>query len=318
MPAFEYVNATEDRIDDLIEVLVNARADDPHERRLSREEARAFYLRDVDFDPNAAWIVLSEAKPIAFGWAVVEKNRVDAGMDDGFMEVDVVKEFRGKGVEEELIDRCLTYIRSRGVRKARSRSMQDDRWKKNLLESHAFSEAYRVYDLIMPGRSEIPEVAVPEGYVLETHDVKELSEKAMAEIIEAFNESFLDHYNFVPEPKERFMKIMSSVEDPWQAILARKDDAIAGLCLAEKSDRLNAERGENTGWIVILGVRPPYRRRGLARAMLAEAADWLSGQGLESIQIAVQAKNENALNLYKSFGFVKQRESISYEKLIGQ
>ena len=98
VPAFEYVNTTEDRIDDLIEVLVNARADDPHERRLSREEARAFYIHDVDFDPNAAWIVLSEGEPIAFGWAVVEKNSVDAGMDDGFMEVDVVKEFRGMGV----------------------------------------------------------------------------------------------------------------------------------------------------------------------------------------------------------------------------
>jgi ribosomal protein S18 acetylase RimI-like enzyme len=312
VPAIEYVHVTEDRIDDLIEVLAKSKVDDPHERRLSPEEARAFYIEDPDFDLNGTWIAMSGRDPVAVGWVIVEENRLAAGKDDAYMEVDVVPEYRGSGIEEELMRKCLDYIRSRGVGKARSRGVQGSQWKKSLLEANDFVEAYRVYDLVRSGRGDVPVVRLPEGYTLENRDMKGLTDDELLSAVDAFNESFLDHYNFVPERPERFLSIRDSAKDPWAAIVVKKGDEIAGVCLVEKSDSLNQEKEVSVGWVIVLGVRPAHRRQGLARAMLASAIEWLMDQGLESVFLSVQSVNEKALDLYKSLGFEKDGEQVSY------
>ena len=52
-----------------------------------------------------------------------------------------------------------------------------------------------------------------------------------------------------------------------------------------------------------LGVAEAYRRRGVARALMAAAADKAKQMGGDRLGLAVEADNEPAVRLYESLGF---------------
>ena len=55
-----------------------------------------------------------------------------------------------------------------------------------------------------------------------------------------------------------------------------------------------------------MGVRRDLRRLGLARRLLAHAAQWAAGQGLKWIDLEVLSANEAAVALYRREGFLMQ------------
>jgi GNAT superfamily N-acetyltransferase len=308
---------TEESLDDMIEVLARAREDDPHERRLTLDEAKEQTFLDPDFDPAGTWLAMMNGDAVGFGLALVERNRIEAGKDDAYVEIEVVKENRGKEVEDRLLGECLGYIRSRGVGKALCRSLADDDWKRSVLTSHSFEEAYRVYILERMGTERTDRVSPPTGYRLEHKVFSECSDEDISTLVDALNDSFQDHYNFAPERLERVINFRDRTEDPRALILALKGDEIAGLCLCEESATLNEEKGRRTGWVDIIGVRPRHRRKGLARVLLADGVNWILDRGMDTVYLGVFAKNEKALGLYQSFGFSKDRESIWFTRNLG-
>lgn len=65
------------------------------------------------------------------------------------------------------------------------------------------------------------------------------------------------------------------------------------------------------GWGCITAVRTPpdFRRRGVARALIAALADWAGGQDAESLFLQVEEDNVAALSLYAAAGY---REAYRY------
>lgn len=61
------------------------------------------------------------------------------------------------------------------------------------------------------------------------------------------------------------------------------------------------------GEIEFLGILPQYRGQGLGSMLLAMGIRALAGAGYEHIQLAVNVKNENALQLYTRMGFERWR-----------
>ncbi len=64
--------------------------------------------------------------------------------------------------------------------------------------------------------------------------------------------------------------------------------------------------------IIALGTAPALRRRGLARALVAEALRYASENGLRRILLEVRVSNLAALQLYQSYGFVAGRQREQY------
>lgn len=83
----------------------------------------------------------------------------------------------------------------------------------------------------------------------------------------------------------------------WQ--LGRLDansEAVAVLLLADQPERDTLE-------VAYLGVTPPWRRRGLGRAALGHALE-LARPSRERIELAVDVRNQPALRLYRTSGFI--------------
>ena len=68
--------------------------------------------------------------------------------------------------------------------------------------------------------------------------------------------------------------------------------------------------------MLTLAVAEPYRRRGVARALLKEAYRWGHQVGLKKISLNVRANNSGALKLYEGQGFVlegRERAQVRLE-----
>ena len=57
------------------------------------------------------------------------------------------------------------------------------------------------------------------------------------------------------------------------------------------------------GWTDPIGTAPPYRKKGLARAIILEALWRLKGRGIEDAVLGVTGSNEAARKLYESIGY---------------
>lgn len=67
---------------------------------------------------------------------------------------------------------------------------------------------------------------------------------------------------------------------------------------------LGSRVSERSGHITQLCIRPHSRRRGLGRLLLAVAAAGFARQGLSEVSLTVTEANSNAIDLYRSEGYV--------------
>lgn len=300
----------------MVEVLALSRAGIPFERRLTHSEAKTHTFLDPDFDAKSTWLVWIGDEAVGFGDVNVDSNRISAGRNDGRMDIDIVPAHRREGIEEELLARSLAYLRSRGVSSALVRCYADDQWKVQFLRSNSFVEYYRVHDLVRRSHAAMPSAELPPGFSIQHKPFSEFSDDELVAVTDAFNESFLDHFNFAPELPERFINWRNATGDPMLITTVTFGETIVGVCISEESALFNKEQGVRIGWINIVGVVPQHRRLGLARAMLVDGIEWILSRGMDAVYIGVISDNEKALGLYKSLGFEKEHESLWLKRVL--
>jgi mycothiol synthase len=162
-------------------------------------------------------------------------------------------------------------------------------------------------DLTMP----IAERPLPDG--LEVRPVRADDHRR---IWEADVEAFQDHWGHA-EPTEtdyeRWYAIPELDTSLWQ--VAWDGDEVAGSVMTfvyrEENDTLGIARG----WLEHISVRRPWRRRGLASALIARAMLDLRARGLTEAALGVDAENlTGALRVYEALGFRRARTGIGYRK----
>lgn len=115
------------------------------------------------------------------------------------------------------------------------------------------------------------------------------------------HESFIDHYGFVPIPHDQFAAQTRALAgfDPRAVWIAQDDDG-SDVGFLVGTDRRS---GDLQGYIAMLGVRPGYRGRGVAKALLRHAFDYYKERGMLGVQLGVDAHNTTgATRLYESMG----------------
>lgn len=157
--------------------------------------------------------------------------------------------------------------------------------------------------------SEEPEQPVwPEGITVRTYETGETRA-----VYDAVMDAFADHWDHVPTAFEEWehFTVGSTMFDPTLWFLADVDGEIAGFSLCV------SERRPGTGHVASLGVRPPWRRRGLGLALLLHSFHELRARGRPKVDLGVDAENTTgAVRLYERAGMHVARRSDSYEKAL--
>jgi len=133
-------------------------------------------------------------------------------------------------------------------------------------------------------------------------------------VYEAHMDAFADHWSFHRQPYEewRHWGFYDSF-DPGLWFVVEDAAEIAGVCLCRS--QVPADPG--LGWVYVLGVRPPWRRLGLARALLLHSFHELRARGRGRVGLGVDAENTTgAVRLYESVGMHVARRSDTYEKAV--
>lgn len=154
---------------------------------------------------------------------------------------------------------------------------------------------------------EAPPVAVawPEGIELRPF-IKNEHNRA---VWQAQNESFRDHWGSHDVPFERWElgKFGRTDFDPTLWMIAWDGDQIAGF--SQNRYRMGI------GWIGTLGVRRPWRKRGLGEALLIHSFGEFYKRGTRTIGLGVDAENPTgATRLYIKAGMHAASEFVTYEK----
>jgi ribosomal protein S18 acetylase RimI-like enzyme len=98
-------------------------------------------------------------------------------------------------------------------------------------------------------------------------------------------------------------------------VVAWQGDEIVGQVLNRIDHEANAELGLKRGWVNSVGVRRPWRRQGIARALVAESLRVLRDAGMTSAGLGVDAENATgALGVYEASGFLVTRTDRVYRK----
>lgn len=141
----------------------------------------------------------------------------------------------------------------------------------------------------------------PQGITLRQVDL----DREMPDIVRAVRDSFKDHWGYVEMPFEddvlHWQNIIENDEkfDPSLWFLAMDDDEIAGVLLCRQS----ANDDPQMGWVGTLGVRRPWRRRGLGLALLQHAFAVFKRRGRHSVGLGVDAGSlTGATRLYMKAG----------------
>ena len=128
----------------------------------------------------------------------------------------------------------------------------------------------------------------------------------------AQEEAFADHWGFEPSSFESWRAYnLAESEDTSLWRIAWDGDDVAG--------RLHQPTlpGEDAtvGWVGVLAVRRPWRRRGLGEALLREAFLAFAGRGKRTAGLGVDAENTtNAVALYERVGMHAARRSDTWER----
>jgi ribosomal protein S18 acetylase RimI-like enzyme len=181
-----------------------------------------------------------------------------------------------------------------------------------LLESRGYQAVRWWYRMIRPTLDDEPDAPLPDGL-----EIREVRPEHLRAIWEAEQEAIRDHWGSTEGTEAEYQQFLT---DPmcndtslWR--VAWDGDQVAGQVRSFINQESNERLGQRRGWVEFISVRRPWRRRGLARALIAASFPLLRARGMTEGQLGVDTENPSgALGLYESVGFRPAARSTTYRK----
>lgn len=248
-----------------------------------------------DFDPerDAVVAVADDSSIAAYG------DLSDASREGRLIWLDVslrpgVPSAVGSALLDALEERAEARLAPAGRLKAYVH--ERDAALAGLLEARGYGVVRHSFRMEADLSSEPAEPAWPQGVEVRTFRPGEDDRR----VYEVQEETFADQLDHEPLTYEEWRHwSFSEPFDPDLWFLAEDGDELAGILLARSS----RSGDEMLGWVSVLGVRGPWRRRGLGRALLLHAFHELRKRGKPRAGLGVDGSNPTgAVELYEAAG----------------
>ena len=190
-----------------------------------------------------------------------------------------------------------------------------------LCQSAGYTAIRWFHSMVRPLREPappIPLIALPDGLVL-AHWTEDLDESVRL----AHNEAFAKHWGSQPRDSEAWKTWTighRTFRRDWSRVVLDRTEAeanggpaVAGYLSAHAFPQDWVAKGRKEGYVDLVGVRPAWRGRGLAPALLAEAMAAYQASGMDTAGLSVDTGNASgALNLYLGMGFHIDHTSVAW------
>jgi mycothiol synthase len=182
---------------------------------------------------------------------------------------------------------------------------------KTLFEESGYRHIRTTYHMLFEMTTDIPAPHFPEGIELRPF----IPGEDDIAVWQAQNEAFRDHWGHKDMTFEEWSydRLQDSEFDPtlWFLAVDRQSAEIAGYAIC----RPHSFQDPEVGWVRSLGVRRPWRKRGIGVALLRKAFHEFYRRGKRKVGLGVDAQNlTGALQLYENAGMRVVLAFDHYEK----
>jgi mycothiol synthase len=263
----------------------------------SDERDLSEWWRHADLERDS-WAVQEDGRLLAFGWV---EAHPEAASTAGFVH----PEARGRGLGAGLVDRAETRAPRLGAERLNAWTYGADRAARALFESRGYREERRFWEMAIDLEDPPAEPEPPEGLRIET-----FREDDARAFHAAAGEAFAGEWGFAGMPFEEWWEMRRSGEtyDPSLWFLVREGADVAAVCRCEAGRR-------GGGYVGLLGVRKPWRRRGLGVALLHHAFGEFYRRDERRVSLGVDSENPSgATRLYERAGMHIEVEHVVFRK----
>ena len=311
--------AGEEDYPSMLAVIERSKEADQIERTDTLDDIRRNYAHLVNSDPQTD-MLFAEVNGHVVGYSRVWWQFVDDGQRVYSHLSFLLPEWRGYGIRLAMLrfsERRLAEI-ARGHNSSlpafyEAWASDGEHHLRQLLEAQGYCAVRYGFEMVRSSLDDIPDLDLPEGI-----DVRPARPEHFRQIWDAAREAFQDHWGY-SEAEWAYSNLESWQQSPtftpdlWQVAWA--GDEVAGMVLNFISDAENQEYNRKRGYTETICVRRPWRRRGLARALIARSLRVHRDVGMTETALGVDAQNPNgALQLYESMGYQVVKRNSVYRK----
>ena len=193
---------------------------------------------------------------------------------------------------------------------------QGNRYQAGLLEAAGYRPLRHFHVMVRPSLDDIPDFPLPEEL-----EVRPVVPDHYRAIWDADVEAFRDAWGFAEPEEDDFQAWLTRQTtfqpDLWQVAWNPLTNEIAGQVQAFIDYAENERFGRRRGYTENISVRRPYRRRGLARALIALSLRAQRDRGMTESALNVDSESlTGATRVYEDCGFIINQTGTLYRKAL--
>jgi len=297
-----------------------SRLADGHHWAFSTEEVAVKFDQPVNSDP-ARDVLVAAIDGEMIGFAHGRWSQEMGGDFRYSLSVELLPEWRGRGIRRTLfhwLEARLRQVAAEHPADAGKAFRANAPETAEELTALLLSEGYqpvRVYNTMVCSLEDpLPDFPMPAGL-----ELRPALPEHYRLIWEASREAFQDHWGSSVASEAAYQAFLADLAtytpDLWQVAWDSQTNEIAGQVLTCIIEHENEAFNRRRGYSETISVRRPYRRRGLARAMIAESLRVLKAQGMTESALGVDSENlTGAVRLYEDCGFRTVQRDVAYRK----
>ncbi|WP_374689250.1 GNAT family N-acetyltransferase [Promineifilum sp.] len=297
-----------------------SRLADGNETVMSAEDVAVEFAHLANSDP-ARDMIVAEIDGEAVGFTHGRWSPQVSGPTRYQFELTLAPAWRGHGIRRALlhwVEARLRQIAAEHPRDAEKAFATHTPEQATDLTALLHSEGYlpvRYYNVMVRSlEGPLPDFPMPPGL-----ELRPVLPEHYRPIWDASQEAFRDHWGKTVYPEEMYQRYLA---DPvtfkpelWQIAWDIEKNEVAGQVRTFIDELENDLLNRRRGFTESISVRRPYRRRGLARAMIAESLRVLKARGMTESALTSDSENiTGAVRLYEECGFATTLRIIAYRK----
>ena len=193
-----------------------------------------------------------------------------------------------------------------------SEGVESDPGNGALMRREGYAPARYWYDMVAQTLGPIAVTPMPEGL-----EIRPVTREHYRTIWEAEAEAFRDHWGMAEWTEEDWQRFIDDPDnaDPRYWRVAWAGDEVAGVIVTTVPKGENERYGRSRVYVASVSVRRPWRRQGLARALLSSSLVGARDEGFTSASLGVDTDSPTgATDLYRSLGFEPEKTFLTWRK----